>query len=228
VRLQLARAPIDNDGLKLMTDTLRQLGVGGPALGRWIAQGVFDRDPESLVEHRVRVTDEADGAVLHEHEVVVPDGLADLARVGVTFDVPRTLRHLRWFGRGPLECYPDRQAGALLGVWEGDPDEMPYVMPQEYGLRTDCRWFELRRGDGSGLRIETVAPVALHISATQYTTEQLTAAVDVTELERHSRLVVAVDVAHRGLGTASCGPDVLPQYRIAPGVHRFAFRLRPL
>jgi beta-galactosidase len=32
-------------------------------------------------------------------------------------------------------------------------------------------------------------------------------------------------VAHRGLGTASCGPDVLPQYRLSAGRYRFAYRL---
>ena len=36
---------------------------------------------------------------------------------------------------------------------------------------------------------------------------------------------VCLDVAHRGLGTASCGPDVLPQYRIAAGRHEFAYRV---
>lgn len=29
-----------------------------------------------------------------------------------------------------------------------------------------------------------------------------------------------LDAAHRGLGTATCGPDVLPEYEIAPGIHR--------
>ena len=39
------------------------------------------------------------------------------------------------------------------------------------------------------------------------------------------RLVVHVDVAHRGLGTASCGPDVLDRYRIRPDTYRFSYRL---
>jgi beta-galactosidase len=30
-------------------------------------------------------------------------------------------------------------------------------------------------------------------------------------------VVVHVDVAHRGLGTASCGPDTAPQYRLRAG-----------
>jgi beta-galactosidase len=226
--LNLMRGPTDNDGFKLMPDLLERLGVGGTATSRWRAQGLAGPDVESLVDHRQRVTVEDDGAVLHEHEVIVPEALVDLPRVGVLFEVPRTLDRLRWYGRGPLECYPDRQSGALLDVWEGSPDEMPYVVPQEHGLRTDCRWFELRRRDGSGLRIETVAPVGLHIGVSPHTPQQLFAAADVTELDRAEGLVVAIDVAHRGLGTASCGPDVLDRYRIPAGRHRFAFRLRAL
>jgi beta-galactosidase len=34
---------------------------------------------------------------------------------------------------------------------------------------------------------------------------------------------VHLDVAHRGLGTASCGPDTLAQYRIAPGRYEFGY-----
>ena len=30
---------------------------------------------------------------------------------------------------------------------------------------------------------------------------------------------------HRGIGTGACGPDVLPEYRIAPGEYRFSYRL---
>jgi beta-galactosidase len=226
ITLNLMRGPTDNDGFKLMPDLLERLGVGGTATSRWLAQGLAGPDVESLVDHRTRVTVEADGALLHEHEVLVPDALADLPRLGVLFEVPRALDRLRWYGRGPLENYPDRQSGALLDVWEGTPDEMPYIVPQEHGLRTDCRWFEMRRRDGSGLRIEVVAPVGLHIGVSPHTPQQLLAARDSTELDRSDGLVVTIDVAHRGLGTASCGPDVLDRYRIPAGRHRFAFRLR--
>ena len=46
-----------------------------------------------------------------------------------------------------------------------------------------------------------------------------------TELRARPELIVHLDVAHRGLGTASCGPDVLPQYRIPAGRFTFAYRL---
>jgi beta-galactosidase len=55
---------------------------------------------------------------------------------------------------------------------------------------------------------------------------QLYAATDSTQLERTSNLVVHLDVAHRGLGTASCGPDVLPQYEIPAGTFEFSYVVR--
>ncbi|NBP54632.1 MAG: hypothetical protein EBU67_10200 [Actinobacteria bacterium] len=48
---------------------------------------------------------------------------------------------------------------------------------------------------------------------------------DVTELRHRSNLVVHIDAAHRGLGTASCGPDTLPHYRVRPGRYVLAYRI---
>ena len=48
---------------------------------------------------------------------------------------------------------------------------------------------------------------------------------DVTELRRREGLVVHLDIAHRGVGTASCGPDIHPRHAIAAGTYRFAYRL---
>ena len=117
-------------------------------------------------------------------------------------------------------------AGALLGTWQGRPDEPPYLVPQEFGLRTDCRWFEfIDEVAGRVLRLDVLAPRALHVSATHFTADDLYRARTETELRPRAELVVHADVAHRGLGTASCGPDALPQYRLQPDTYRFSYRL---
>ena len=158
--------------------------------------------------------------------VVVPDGLDDLARVGVTFELAAGFDRLRYFGRGPLENYPDRNRGAVLGVWESDVDEAPYLVPQEFGLRTDCRWFEfIDSTSGVTVRLDVVDPIAMHVSATRFSAHDLYAAGHETDLRPRRGLVVHADVAHRGLGTGSCGPDVLDRYRIRPGTYRFSYRL---
>lgn len=222
--LNLWRAAVDNDGFKLMPELAQQLGVGGQSLRIWQQSGVDRLPPDSLTDHQISVV--ADGFVLtYRHVVDIPDSLADLPRVGVRFTLPARFDWLRWFGRGPHENYPDRNRGAMLGVWEGAPDESPYLVPQEFGLRTHCRWFEFTdRAAGEVVRLDVLAPSAMHISATHCTADDLFAAATNTDLHRRDDLVVCVDVAHRGLGTASCGPGVLPQYRLPSGRYEFSYR----
>jgi beta-galactosidase len=65
----------------------------------------------------------------------------------------------------------------------------------------------------------------MHVSATNYRARDLFAAANQADLRPRDELCVHLDVAHRGLGTASCGPDVLPRYRLPAGEYRFAYRL---
>ncbi len=238
VALTLWRAAADNDGFKLMPELAQRLRVGGQALGRWQEAGVDRLPAEQLVRHTCERTEVA-GGVEYRHTVVVPPELADLPRVGVQFALPARFRRVRWFGRGPHENYPDRRAGAMLGVWESPPDELPYLVPQEFGLRTGCRWFECTDpAKGQTLRVEALRvatpsgtrgeAAVLHCSATHHTAGDLFAATTATELTPRRELIVHLDAAHRGLGTASCGPDVLPQYLLPAGRYEFAYRLRLL
>jgi beta-galactosidase len=225
VSLALWRAPVDNDGFKLMPDLSRRIGVGGGALVRWQDAGVDRLAADDLVEHVMTRRDDGRSVVYH-HRVVVPEHLADLPRIGVTLGVESRFDQLRWFGRGPHENYPDRNASAMLGIWTGGLDDPPYLVPQEFGLRTDCRWFELIDPvRGERLRIDVLAPMALHVSASRFRAADLTDATTETELRPRNDVVVHLDVAHRGLGTASCGPDVLEQYRLTAGTYEFGYRL---
>ncbi len=224
--LTLWRAPVDNDGFKLMPDLAERLRVGGLALARWQKLGIDRRDPEELVEHRAEVVaDDGRGRTTYRHVVEVPDELADLPRVGVRFALPATFDRVRWFGRGPHENYPDRNRSAMLGTWDQAPDDLPYLVPQEFGLRTDCRWVELiDSGSGVVVRIDVLgAPMA--ISATRYRAEHLYHAAHMSDIEPGPELIVHLDAAHRGLGTASCGPDVGPQYRLEAGRYDFGYQI---
>jgi beta-galactosidase len=218
-RVTLWRAAVDNDGFKMMPHLWNGFGK---SLERWLQQGIATDDADVLQSTTFQA-ERPDGSVRFEHTVVVPEELHDLPRIGATFDVPARYTHVRYYGRGPHENYPDRNASAMVGVWEGTPDELPYLVPQEFGLRTDCRWMELiDKKTGDVLRIEADGCL-LHMSATHYTARDLFAANDQTELRRNRALTIHVDIAHRGLGTASCGPDTLEQYRIKSGVYRFAY-----
>jgi beta-galactosidase len=227
VELAVWRAPTDNDGFKLMPPQSERVRLRGQALLRWQDAGIADTPADQLVDHQFdRVVSDDGLAVEFRHKVRVPDSLADLPRVGVRFSVPGRFRDLRWFGRGPHENYPDRNASAMLGVWNGVPDIPPYLVPQEFGLRTETRWLECTDAiTGDVLRVDVIQPAAMHVSATNYRAEDLYACVNQADLWPRDELVIHLDIAHRGLGTASCGPDVLPQYRLRAGNYSFAYRL---
>jgi len=209
------RAPIDNDGLKVMP------------LQRWMPLHRWRAADWSLLDVRQRVEVDRAGVLIHTRALVPPE-LADPPRLGHVFTMPARFDRLRWFGEGPHECYPDRRSAATVGIWEQPPDELPYLMPQEFGLRTGVRWWELRDGADAGLRIEAHRGGLLACAATHHTDADLEAARDRLELARTEDIVVHVDHRHRGLGTASCGPDTAPEYRIAAGLYEWAFRLVPL
>jgi beta-galactosidase len=236
-RLALWRAPTDNDRIGGMADRWQTLGLD--RLERRLV-AVDERDGSTVVtadvvtgagltvRHTQTLTPLDGGTVLVEEVAAVPAELDDLPRVGSVFEVaagvPAT--QVRWFGGGPSESYPDRRAAAVVGRHASEVDALftPYVRPQESGGRNGVRWFELGVQGSASLRVHLDAP--RQVSLTRYRAHDLATATHADELVPRPEVVVHVDAAHRGLGTASCGPDTLPQYLVGPGEYRWSYVLR--
>ena len=154
--------------------------------------------------------------------------LADLARVGTLLELRAGLEHLEWYGSGPHETYPDRRRGGLIGRWRSTVPEqyVAYIRPQENGGHTDVRWLELRDESGRGVRIGLDQP--RQVSVLHYRDDDLATTTHDVDLVACPETIVHLDAAHRGLGTASCGPDTLPQYLVRPGRWRWTWWLVPL
>ena len=69
----------------------------------------------------------------------------EVARIGFRTRMKKCADKFRYFGRGPVENYIDRNTAAFLGLYEGRAkDELyPYVRPQESGHHSDCDWLEI-------------------------------------------------------------------------------------
>ena len=65
-------------------------------------------------------------------------------------------------------------------------------------------------------------------SARRWTSAELDAARHTTDLVARDAVYLNVDVAQNGLGTASCGPGVLPKYDLLARPVSFAVTLTPL
>ncbi len=160
---------------------------------------------------------------------VQPHGdLPPLPRLGLRLTLPGAFTEFWWYGRGPLETYPDRKHGMRVGVYHGPVDEhyVPYGRPQENGSHSEVRWAAWRDAAGDGLLLAGHEP--LEVSAHRFTPEDLEAARHIHELRRRDAITVLADFRHSGLGNASCGPAVLPEYEIAPTAGAYRVWLRPI
>jgi beta-galactosidase len=150
--------------------------------------------------------------------------------MGVRLDLAAGLERVAYFGRGPGEAYSDRKAATWVDRFETTVSEtyVPYVMPQEHGHRIDARWLEIRADNrsGAGLRIEGQVPFEFNVG--HYTAEDLYQAKHTTDLDPRATPVLYLDAAHRGLGTASCGPDTREPYRLKGKTFQLGYVLSPL
>jgi beta-galactosidase len=179
------------------------------------------------VPHTARLARDGSGRTHVNETVEIPEVLADLPRVGSLLTLRPGDDRLTWYGTGPHETYPDRARGGRLGRWTSTVAEqlVPYVRPQENGGHAGVRWLELS-GDSRGLRIDLDRPrqvAVLHVTA-----QDLDAATHDDEVVNRPETFVAIDAVHRGVGTASCGPDTLPQYVVATGTHMWTWTLSTL
>ena len=94
---------------------------------------------------------------------------------------------------------------------------IPYVRPQENGGHFAVRWFEVTSGGGNGLRFQMSKPA--QVSVTPNRDADLADSTHDVEVKPSGNSVVHIDTVHRGVGTASCGPDTLDKYIIKPGTH---------
>ena len=180
------------------------------------------------VTTRYAYTIHASGDVILEHRVDVGEEVPPLARVGVKLTLPEADEVFTWYGRGPQESYVDRKEGAAVDVYRStvDGEYVRYIKPQEYGNKTDARWAALTDGEGRGLLV--VGMPLMEVSAHHYTAADLAGADHTHELKRRPEITLNLDFAQSGLGSASCGPGVLPPYQLTASGYRYALRLRPL
>lgn len=66
------------------------------------------------------------------------------------------------------------------------------------------------------------------VSVTHHRAADLDSATHASDLVPTKNVVVHLDAAHRGLGTASCGPDTIDAYLLGPGVYEWQWSIEPV
>ena len=169
---------------------------------------------------------EAAGKIDTDIAVTKDDEFPDLPRFGVRMFLDKKLSAVRYFGMGPQESYCDKHQAASHGLYQAKVDDLheDYIRPQENGSHYDCEYVEL---NNSRYGIVASAEKAFSFNASYYTQEELEKKRHNYELIESDSVVFCVDYALNGIGSNSCGPVVLEQYRFDDVLFRFQFTLIP-
>ena len=169
---------------------------------------------------------EAAGKIDADIAVTKDDEFPDLPRFGVRMFLDKKLSAVRYFGMGPQESYCDKHQAASHGLYQANVDDLheDYIRPQENGSHYDCEYVEL---NNSRYGIVAFAEKAFSFNASYYTQEELEKKTHNYELIESDSVVFCVDYALNGIGSNSCGPVVLDQYRFDDVLFRFQFTLIP-
>ena len=240
-RLTCARAWTDNDRWAFLGDAWRDdrgKGFEGSGLtqlhyhpGRIVVDGNVVKTRVSVdgmkgagFDYECEWTFASDGAVTLKNKVTPFGRMPEsLLRLGLSLRLGRQYENMAWYGRGPWENYVDRKTASFVGIWRSTVTDqyVPYVRPQDCGMKCDVRWVEFTDRYGRGARFSASEP--LFVQALHYDWETLAYSRHINGQRRMRATLVPsedvllnLDVRQTGLGGASCGPAPMAKYRFDP------------
>ncbi|OUO54086.1 beta-galactosidase [Parabacteroides sp. An277] len=160
--------------------------------------------------------------------------VSNMFRFGMRAELNKDMSYIRYYGRGPVENYADRNHSAFIGQYKQTVDEQfySYIRPQETGTKTDIRWWNQTNRGGNGVQFVGAEPFSA--SALHYTLESLDDGWE--KDQRHSELVpqtdyvnMCIDKVQSGLGCVnSWGTLPLEQYQLPYQDYTFTFVIKPI
>ena len=179
-------------------------GVARLPIFKYMAEYEFFKDGE------IKVT--LNGKVRENLEIFLP-------RLGFEFTSPCPNDSFTYFGMGEGENYCDMHHHGRMGMYKSSAQKeyVNYVMPQEHGNHTRAKLLKM----GSGLTFFTDGEFEFNVS--QYTKEALTEAMHTDELYKNGFTNIRIDYKVSGIGSSSCGPQILPKYCLTDKEIKFEF-----
>ena len=149
-----------------------------------------------------------------------------LPRFGIRLFLDGRMDYISYYGMGPSESYRDKHRAAVHGLYHGKAEDLheDYIRPQENGSHMDCDYV-IAADNQFGLA--AVSCQAFSFQASVYTQEELAGKRHNYELEPSGSVVLCLDYAQNGIGSNSCGPELVEQYRLDEENFVFPIKLVP-
>ncbi|WP_430973756.1 beta-galactosidase small subunit [Sunxiuqinia rutila] len=123
-----------------------------------------------------------------------------MPKFGFRIAIPKQYFHIKWYGRGPHENYPDRKNGAMLGLYKSTLNEFitSYISPQDNSNRCDTRYAKFTNKIGEGIVIRGIQPFSFR--AWPYLESDLEAAKHPHEIQQRDLININIDYKIHGVG----------------------------
>ncbi len=170
----------------------------------------------------------ASGEMKISQKVTVDQSLPFLPRYGMRLVMPEGSERMKFFGRGPMEAYCDKNLASVMGLFERNVSDNfeHYVKPQENSSHSGTEWASVYSVAGHGLMFASTVPFTFN--AQHYSAEQLTKAAHDYELVPDKKTFVYIDYKQSGSGSNSCGPALNEKYAFNEKQFDFEFVLKPV
>ena len=148
-----------------------------------------------------------------------------LPRFGLRFFMPRIFDTVDYFGYGPFESYQDKKLASILDFFTESIENMheDYIKPQENSSHFGTRNVTMLNGK---IAVSFSSEKPFSFNASEYTQEELTAKKHNYELTKCGDSVLCIDYRMSGIGSNSCGPELLSQYRMDEKKFTFEFDMQ--
>ena len=175
-----------------------------------------------FLRYEIQYTFWTDGEMQIEMTGKIKERCFWLQRFGFEFKLPVENDAFKYYGRGPLENYCDMRQHTTTAWFESDSHKeyVPYIMPQEHGNHANCK--ALHMANGRSFITDNV----FEINVSDYSSDALTKAEHIDELEKNGVVNVRIDYKDSGVGSNSCGPQLLEKYRFAEKEFQFGFSVK--
>ena len=235
VRLTSLRAPIDNErkvkadwywsgpwgaeNINRQFDKVYDISLCGNELTVTGSLAGVSRMP--YFRYTVKYTVFADGTMNIALDGTIRESCPWLPRLGFEFKVPKSKSAFRYFGMGPYESYCDMNHASMIDMYESDAESeyVNYIVPQEHGNHTKTKVLEMT----DGLTFESEN---MDINVSCYSGESLMYAQHQDELAKSDCTNIRIDYKNSGIGSASCGTELIEKYRLSEKNIHFEFCIR--
>ena len=154
--------------------------------------------------------------------------IKSLPRFGMMLVMPKGFENVTYFGRGPISSYVDMNNASYLGLFNSTVTQeyTRYIFPQETGNHIDCRFAAVYDKEGRGLLFKGMP--TFNFSSLHYTPKMLDEAPNDKDLVPLEETVIHIDYKQTGIGSNSCGPELLSKYEFSEKEFVYSFVIKPM